>query len=151
MSLKYEPASEPLHISLKKLFSKPQALNKRCRTLAPGACWRRFRLATQDCYSRKATMGSELMAPRTDHTTRIPSGVASPISTSHEANGRMFANLRNGDNLKLGPQNRRCRTLAPGACWRRFLTGAPISLRSRSDFSAIRLGALLLALLDRIF
>ena len=37
--------------------------------------------------------------PRTDHTTRIPSGVASPFSTSHEANGCMFVNLRNAGNL----------------------------------------------------
>ena len=42
----------------------------------------------------------ELMAPRTDRTTRIPSGVASPISTSHEANGCMFVNLKNTSNLR---------------------------------------------------
>ena len=61
-------------------------------------------LATQDCYSRKATMGRELMAPRTDRTTRIPSGVASPVTTHHAAKGSVFVSLRNGGNLKIGPQ-----------------------------------------------
>jgi len=60
-----------------------------------------FRLATQDFYSRKATMGRELMAPRTDRTTRIPSGVASPVTTNHAAKGSVFVNLRNVGNLPL--------------------------------------------------
>ena len=30
-------------------------------------------------------MGRELMAPRTDRTNRIPSGVASPVATNHAA------------------------------------------------------------------
>ena len=61
---------------------------------------RRLRLATQDCYSRKATMGGQLMAPRTNRTTRIPSGVTSPITTKHAAKGSLFVDLRNTDNLK---------------------------------------------------
>ena len=35
------------------------------------------------------------MAPITDHTTRIPSGVASRATTNHAANGSVFVNLRN--------------------------------------------------------
>jgi len=58
-------------------------------------------LATHDCYSQKATMGRELMAPRTDRTTRIPSGVASPVTTNHAAKGSVFVNLRNDGNLKM--------------------------------------------------
>ena len=55
---------------------------------------RRLRLATQDCYSRKATMGRELMALRTDRTTRIPSDVASPVTTNHVAKGSMFVDFK---------------------------------------------------------
>ena len=40
------------------------------------------------------------MAPRTDRTKRIPSGVASPVTTSHAAKGSVFVNLRNGGNLQ---------------------------------------------------
>ena len=57
-------------------------------------------LATQDCYSRKATMGRELMAPKTDRTTRIPSGVASPVTTNYAAKGPVFINVGNAGNLK---------------------------------------------------
>ena len=49
---------------------------------------------------RTVTTGRELMAPRTDRTTRIPSVVASPVTTNHAANGSVFVNLRNGGNLK---------------------------------------------------
>ena len=42
------------------------------------------------------------MAPSTDHTTRIPSGVASPVTTNHAAKGSVFVNLRNTGNLKIG-------------------------------------------------
>ena len=45
--------------------------------------------------SRKATMRRELMAPRTDRTTRIPSGVA-----SHAATQSVFVNLRDASNFK---------------------------------------------------
>ena len=44
---------------------------------------------------------SELMAPRTDRTTRIPTGVASPVTTNHAARGSMLVNLRNGGNLQV--------------------------------------------------
>ena len=40
------------------------------------------------------------MAPRTDRTTRIPSGVASPVTTNHAAKGAVFVNSRNDGNLK---------------------------------------------------
>ena len=43
------------------------------------------------------------MAPRTDRATRIPSGVASPVTTNHAAKGSAFVNLRNPGNLKIGP------------------------------------------------
>ena len=43
------------------------------------------------------------MAPRTDRTTRIPSGVTSPVTTNHAAKGSVFVNLRNASNLKIGP------------------------------------------------
>ena len=46
------------------------------------------------------TMGRELMAPITD---RIPSGVASPVTTNHAATGSVFVNLRNDGNLNIGP------------------------------------------------
>ena len=61
---------------------------------------RRLRLATQDCFSRKATMGRELMALRTDHTTRIPSAVAFPVTTHHAANESVFVDLINAGGLK---------------------------------------------------
>jgi len=48
---------------------------------------------------RKATMGRDQMAPRTDRTTRIPSGVASLVTTNHAAKGSVFVNVRNGGNL----------------------------------------------------
>ena len=41
------------------------------------------------------------MAPIIDRTTRIPSGVASPVTTNHAAKGSVSVNLRNGGNLKL--------------------------------------------------
>ena len=44
-------------------------------------------------------IGRELMAPRTDRTMRIPSGVASPVTTNHAAKGSVFVNLRNAGNL----------------------------------------------------
>ena len=62
---------------------------------------RRLRLATQDCYSPNAAMGMGLMAPRTN----IRSGVASPVTTSHVAKGSVFVNLRNTDNLEIGPRD----------------------------------------------
>ena len=39
------------------------------------------------------------MAPRTNRTTRIPSGVASPVATNHAADGSVFVNLRDTGNL----------------------------------------------------
>jgi len=45
-------------------------------------------------------MGRELMAPRTDRTTRIPSAVASPVTTNHAAKGSVFVNLPSPGNLK---------------------------------------------------
>jgi len=45
-------------------------------------------------------MGRKIMAPRTDRATRIPSGVASPVTTKHAAKGSVFVNLRNAGNLK---------------------------------------------------
>ena len=42
------------------------------------------------------------MAPRTNHTTRIPSGVASPVTTEQAAKGSVFVNLRNPGNLEFG-------------------------------------------------
>ena len=74
---------------------------------SPGAAmarFRRHRLATQDCYSRKATMGRQLMSPITDRTMRIPSGVASPITTNHAVTGSVFVKLTNPGNLKIGLQ-----------------------------------------------
>ena len=49
-------------------------------------------------------MGRELMAPRTDRTTRIPSGVVFPVTTNHAAKGSVFVNLKargKGDLLGL--------------------------------------------------
>ena len=46
-----------------------------------------------------ALLGIELMAPRTDRTTRSASGVASPVTTDHAA----FVNLKNTGNSKIGP------------------------------------------------
>ena len=40
------------------------------------------------------------MDPRTDRMTRIPSGVASPVTTNHAAKGSVFVNLSNVGNLK---------------------------------------------------
>ena len=34
------------------------------------------------------------MAPRTDRTTRIPSGVASPVTTKQASKGSVFVNLK---------------------------------------------------------
>ena len=51
-------------------------------------------------YSRKDTMGRELMVPRTDRMTRIQSGVASPVTTNHPASGSVFVNLRKADNFE---------------------------------------------------
>jgi len=46
------------------------------------------------------TMGRDLMASRTDRTMRIPSGVASPLTTNHAAKRSVFVNLRSAGNLK---------------------------------------------------
>ena len=43
-------------------------------------------------------MGGGLIASRTDRTTCTPSGVTSPISSSHDANGCMFVELSNAGN-----------------------------------------------------
>ena len=56
----------------------------------------RPRTPLQGCHSRKATMGRELMAPRTDRTT----GVASPLSTNHAAKGSVFVNLGETGNFE---------------------------------------------------
>jgi len=42
-----------------------------------------------------ATMGREQMAPRADRTTRIPSGVVSPITTKLAVKRFVLDNLRN--------------------------------------------------------
>ena len=39
---------------------------------------------------------------RSDRTTRIPSGVASPVTTNHASRGSVFGKLRNAGNLKIG-------------------------------------------------
>ena len=57
---------------------------------------------TRDSYSRKATMERVLMAPRTDRTTCIPSGVESPVTTTHAAKGSVFVNVRNTRKQKNG-------------------------------------------------
>ena len=44
----------------------------------------------------------ELMAPRTDCTTRISSGVASPVTEHHAAKGSVFVSLRNAGSFKSG-------------------------------------------------
>ena len=49
--------------------------------------------------SRLLRMGRELIAPRIDRTTRISSGVASPVTTNHAAKGSVFVNLINGGNF----------------------------------------------------
>ena len=49
-------------------------------------------------------MGRELMAPRTDRTTRVPSSVEYPVAANHAAEGPVFINLRNAGNLKIGTQ-----------------------------------------------
>ena len=59
-----------------------------------------LRLATQDCHSREAMMGRELMAPRTNRTTRISSSVASPVTANPK--GPVLVNLRNNGRLKNG-------------------------------------------------
>ena len=41
------------------------------------------------------------MAPRTDRTTRIPSGVASPVTANHAAKESVFVDLRNAGNLEV--------------------------------------------------
>jgi len=46
------------------------------------------------------SLGRELMAPRTDHTTCIPSGVASTVTKNHAAKGSVFVNLRDTGNFK---------------------------------------------------
>jgi len=40
------------------------------------------------------------MAPRTERTTIIPSGVASPVTMDHAAKGSVFVNSRNAGNSK---------------------------------------------------
>ena len=59
-------------------------------TLPPGKCAN----SPQDCYSRKAKTGRDLMAPRTDHTTVTPSHPQLLRTIS------VFLNLRNTCNLK---------------------------------------------------
>ena len=76
---------------------------------------RLLRVATKDCYSRKATMGKDLMAPRTDCTTHIPSSVASPVTTKYAAKGPLFVTLRKSGNF----QNWYRREVADGAELRR--------------------------------
>jgi len=41
------------------------------------------------------------MAPKTDRTTRIPSGVAPPVTTNHAAKGSVSVNLRNTGNFEM--------------------------------------------------
>ena len=43
------------------------------------------------------------MAPRTDRTTRIPSGFASPVTTNHAAEESVFVDFRNTGNLNTWP------------------------------------------------
>ena len=43
------------------------------------------------------------MAPRTDRVTRIPSGVASPVTTNRAEKGSVCVSLRNSGNLKIDP------------------------------------------------
>ena len=50
-------------------------------------------------------MGRELMAPVTDRTTLISSGVASPVATNHAAKGSVFVKFRNAGNLENWPHN----------------------------------------------
>jgi hypothetical protein len=82
-------------IKLSNLLLPRKSGNIKSLQLPSTARDRRLRLATQDCNSREATMGRGLMAPITDRTTRTPSGVASPVTTKHAAEGSVFVDLRN--------------------------------------------------------
>ena len=53
----------------------------------------------EDAGDGDAGLGRELMAPRTDRTTRIPSAVASPVTTKHAAKGSVLGNLTIAGNL----------------------------------------------------
>ena len=46
-----------------------------------------------------------MIANGSDRTTRIPSDVASLVTTNHAAKGSVFINLRNGGNLEKAPVN----------------------------------------------
>ena len=52
------------------------------------------------------------MAPRTDRTTRVLSGVASPVTTNHAAKGSVFVKRQQ---LKNWPTLGRCAP-SPPAC-----------------------------------
>ena len=58
-------------------------------------CWRGARSSS----TPQRAKGRGLMAPRTDRTTRIPSGVACPLTTNHAAKWSVFVDLRNTGNL----------------------------------------------------
>ena len=54
------------------------------------------------------------MATKNDRTTRIPSGVASPVTTEHAAKGSVFVNPRNTGDLEICP-------LTAFGCWQHVL------------------------------
>ena len=79
--------------------------DNRLRALRPrrraGEGGRPFSICRPTVHTRH--LGRELMAPRTDRMTRIPSGAASPITTNHAAIGSVFVDLSSAGNLKIGP------------------------------------------------
>ena len=74
------------------------------------------------------------MASRIDRTTRIPSGVASPVTTDHAAKVSVLVNLRYVGNLKKGPPRggRPCRRCAPRAPLPGPCSGSSPVMRSAS-------------------
>ena len=48
-------------------------------------------------------MGRELLASRSDRTTRIPPGVASLVTTNHAAKGSVFGNVKCAGSFKNWP------------------------------------------------
>ena len=71
-------------------------------------------------------MGRRLMAPRTDRMTRIPSGVASRVTTNHAAKGSVFVKLRNAGNFLKMPTRRRtgCSSQSKNNCLAELWSGS---------------------------
>ena len=95
------------HTGARSMYPKPEARNLKLGTRNPQLDTRRGGYYLVTFPVRKAPMGRGLVALRTDRTTRVPSGVASPVPTNHAAKGCLLSTSKILATSRIGFRRKR--------------------------------------------